>query len=196
MPISSGTSVGAPGVSSRKKRSGVSAATPGFQPIANQLCQAQDRIALCRRAEPKLVRDTLLIKSEDIRERRPTIEERDREIVCVPRRQATQRAELRIGECGERAAQKFDLRANAISDLRKPRSIEDGPGTMAVIPSQQPQSFSWRRPLSATSEFKGEKAALGKIRIVLEPRDLEPIHGQEPIRQATRLRADPGVEKP
>src|SRR5262249_17958298 len=59
------------------------------------------------------------------RERRPTIKERDGEIIRVPRSQTAQSAELRIGESGERASQKIDLRANAVSDLRQPRPIED-----------------------------------------------------------------------
>src|SRR5262249_49923174 len=40
--------------------------------------------------------------------------------------------------------------------------------------------------LSVTSQFKSEKAAFRKVRVVLQPRDLQPIHAEEPVRQAAR----------
>ena len=52
-------------------------------------------------------------------------------------------AELRIGESGERASQKLDLRANPVRTCDSPGRLKTWPGTMAVIPSQHAQSFSF-----------------------------------------------------
>ena len=52
-----------------------------FEAITDQLCEPQDGVALARGAKPEFIRDSFLIKREDVGERGPAVEERDREIV-------------------------------------------------------------------------------------------------------------------
>jgi len=86
VPILSVTSAGAPGVSSRRKQSGASGGHSGFEAVADELREPQNRVALRCGAEPELICDPLLIKDQNIGQGGPPIEQRDREIVRVASR--------------------------------------------------------------------------------------------------------------
>jgi len=93
---------------------------PVARPVIDQPPELDQRAPLGRRCKIGFVGDALLIESQRIGDAGKRIQERDREVIVLPRMQAGDAAEL-----GEQRVLELLMRADAVGQRRESRTIDD-----------------------------------------------------------------------
>ncbi len=182
------TTPGAPGASSTVNARCTLAATPGFELVADRARQLQHRAALGRGAQEAFVGDALLVEGQHVGDARRTrrgarsSDRRSPRVVQPPQRPRRVRRAPSAGASGRRRsmrARKPGVRVDAVARAPAAPAGCSTAGRLGA-PSQQPQRVercgSSVIAQAPPSHVELEAAVLGRVRVVVEPRDLEPRH--------------------